>query len=331
MNLLNNEEILLDKWKELIYISSFSSPFQTPEYYALFNSVPGLSAEAFAVEENNSISALVVVTIQKERGWKTFFSRRGIIYGGPVIKDNAYDALEFLLNHVSKRLKSTCIYIESRNFFDYTSYRNIFKKNGFDFMPWLNIKISVKNYDEIIRGISNSRLRQIRKALKNGVEIKEAENENDIILFFELLKKIYKKKIGKPLLPREFFIQFYKRNIGKYLLVIYRNIIIGGIMCAILSQKALYEFYVCGLDDEYKEQYPSVIATWAGIEYAHNNGMEVFDFMGAGNPYENYGVRDFKKRFGGEIVEYGRFIKINNSFLYKIGEFGLNIIKNFKF
>jgi len=59
--------------------------------------------------------------------------------------------------------------------------------------------------------------------------------------------------------------------------------------------------------------------------------MEVFDFMGAGNPYENYGVRDFKKRFGGEIVEYGRFIKINNSFLYKIGEFGLNIIKNLKF
>ena len=96
-------------------------------------------------------------------------------------------------------------------------------------------------------------------------------------------------------------------------------------MCPILEGKTVYEFYICGLDDEYKEQYPSAMATWAAIEYAYQNNIIVLDFMGAGKPDEQYGVREFKARFGGELVEYGRFIKINNHFLYKLGKFGLKL------
>ena len=48
--------------------------------------------------------------------------------------------------------------------------------------------------------------------------------------------------------------------------------------------------------------------------------------MGAGSPDENYGVRDFKARFGGELVEYGRFKKILNPILYEAGKIGLKFI-----
>jgi lipid II:glycine glycyltransferase (peptidoglycan interpeptide bridge formation enzyme) len=96
-------------------------------------------------------------------------------------------------------------------------------------------------------------------------------------------------------------------------------------MCPILEGRAIYELYICGLDDEYKEQYPSVMATWAAMEYATQNNIPIFDFMGAGKPDERYGVREFKARFGGELVEYGRFIKINQPVLYKLGKFGLKL------
>jgi len=84
------------------------------------------------------------------------------------------------------------------------------------------------------------------------------------------------------------------------------------------------------LDSEYKNQFPSIMATWAAIEYANENNIPLFDFMGAGNPNEAYGVREFKSRFGGEQVEHGRYLNILNPFLYKIGEIGLNVLSKLK-
>jgi len=98
-------------------------------------------------------------------------------------------------------------------------------------------------------------------------------------------------------------------------------------MCPILAGRVVYEFYVCGLDDEYSEMYPSVMATWSAMEYAVKNSIPLFDFMGAGKPDEHYGVRDFKARFGGEPVEFGRFLKIRKPLLYQIGKRGLKIMK----
>ena len=100
-------------------------------------------------------------------------------------------------------------------------------------------------------------------------------------------------------------------------------------MCPVLPGRSLYEFYVCGLDDEYREQHPSIMATWASIEFALENNIPVFDFMGAGQPEKEYGVREFKARFGGQEVEYGRFLKIQNPFLFPIGKLGLKIMSYF--
>lgn len=114
-------------------------------------------------------------------------------------------------------------------------------------------------------------------------------------------------------------------KIGKYFLVEYNKEIIGGIMCPITPDKAIYEWYVCGLDGQHNGIYPSVLATWAPIDYALKKGLKYFDFMGAGKPDQNYGVREFKSKFGGESVNFGRFERINNRFLYKLGKIGIKL------
>ena len=63
------------------------------------------------------------------------------------------------------------------------------------------------------------------------------------------------------------------------------------------------------------------------IEYAKANGLPLFDFMGAGKPDANYGVRDFKKEFGGEVVEHGRFLCVRKPILYAIGKLGVKWLK----
>jgi len=59
------------------------------------------------------------------------------------------------------------------------------------------------------------------------------------------------------------------------------------------------------------------------IDYAAKNGLKFFDFMGAGASDKDYGVRKFKSQFGGKLVEYGRFLRVYNKFLYSLGKIGL--------
>ena len=163
--------------------------------------------------------------------------------------------------------------------------------------------------------------------------------------FYDILYELYRYRIRKPLPDWSFFENFFKLSIqqlpqapspkhpapiGIIRLILYRDTIIGGILAPVFKDQCIYEWYVCGLDREYKEQYPSVLATWAALEYAIDHKIAHFDFMGVGRPDIPYGVRDFKARFGGKLVNYGRLTRINNKFLYNIAEFGYNILAMFK-
>ena len=330
MRVLMDIEVSKEKWQSFYLSNFFSSPFQSHSFYSFFNSIEGLSANVFACEKNNEIVALCVVTLQKEKGFKGYFSRRAIIYGGPLLSLNNLQAVDTLFEKIKAYYQRKAIYIEIRNYFDFSEYLKVFYRLEFHYLPWLNYQVPTLNLDEIRKNMSSSRLRQVKKAIKNGVIWKEASSIEEVKAFYNILGDLYQNKIKKPLLPESFFLEFYKQNIGKYLLVVYQNIIIGGIMCPVAPAKCIYEYYICGLDNEYKEQYPSVMATWAAMEYAHNNGIPMFDFMGAGNPNEDYGVREFKARFGGNEVNYGRFIYILNPILYNLGKIGLKFLQKIK-
>ena len=98
MKIVCDEEINLEQWELLINNNPLSSPFQSPVYYNIFNSVKGMSANVFGVENNRKLESLVVITIHKDKGLKGYFSRRGIIYGGPLIIESGNNYLEYLLD-----------------------------------------------------------------------------------------------------------------------------------------------------------------------------------------------------------------------------------------
>jgi len=327
LKLLKNNEISVRKWDELLVLSHYASAFQTSSFHKLFSSVSGLGSEAFAVEVSQEIKALCVVTFQKEPGFRSFFSRRAIIYGGPVLISEDESVLTYLLESISKEYKRKAIYTEIRSLHNYNQFNEIFERNGWQNLPYQNFKIDCSDKDRLYQKLGDNRKRQIKKALNSGLKIIEAKGISEINEFYYILKNLYDKKIKKPLLPQNFFIDFFKANLGIFLLIIFKEKVIGGIMCPILEKRCLYEFYVCGLDDEYKAQYPSILATWAAILHANENNIPVFDFMGAGRKDKNYGVRDFKARFGGELQEDSRYLKVNNFLLYKTGQLALNLFK----
>lgn len=343
-------EIDKQQWQLLIKQSPTATWFQTQEAYQFYASHKNeMMPQAIGVEEDGALQGVVVAYITKEScALKQFFTRRAIIIGGPLLaEDISNEALAALLMAIRRygdtakgkkysnaatnastpyALHSTPIYIETRNFHDYSRWRHVFEQCGFAYQPHLNFHVDC-SVENILTQMSESRRRQIKKAIKSGVEIAEAQCIDEITAFYKILSDLYQDKVKTPLFPFEFFTRFHSMGFGKYLLVKYNEKVIGGIMCPILNKNTIYEWFVCGLDEEYKNQYPSVMATYAAIEYANTHGIAKFDFMGAGKPNEAYGVRDFKARFGGEQVEHGRYMHICKPLLYNIGKLGVKLLK----
>ena len=356
IKLLTYPDIDPQQWQALIDRSPYATWFQTKEAYEFY---AALSSElipfAFGIEEcrgdeamrqlgdkdGDRLVGVIVGYITRERNAiKQFFTRRAIIIGGPVIDEDATtEEITALLNAVKKLQRSDLqpkgrttatrstglspIYIETRNFHDYSKWKSVFGTNGFAYQPHYDIHVHCNAQHQM----SEQRIRQVKKALKNGATICEAQSEQEIRDWYRILSRLYRTKVRTPLFSEEFFLRFYRENRGIYILVKFQGKVIGGMMCPILNNKAIYEWYVCGLDEEYRELYPSVMATYAAIEYAKAKGLLLFDFMGAGKPDIPYGVRDFKMEFGGELVEHGRFLCVRKPLLYKIGEFGVSLLK----
>lgn len=314
-----------EAWQQLLDASLVATWFQTEEAYRFFVSLPEMMTPfVFAVENEGVLRGLVVGYVTKDTNpLKRFFSRRAIIYGGPLLADDITDEeLTALLHAVSASLKKQAIYIETRNFCDYSCWREIFVQCGWEYMPHYDIHVDCADRDAMFNRLSKSKRQQIRKAQKNGIEVMEAAELQDIQAFYVLLQQLYRRKVHRPLFPLIFFTTFVLQKQGVLLLVKQQGKIIGGTLCAVLHpQGVMYEWYAVG---------PAIVK-WATMEYAYAKGIAMLDLMGAGEPGIPYSVRDFKLEFGGELKEYGRYRYISNHGIYKYGETAIMLFHKWLF
>lgn len=324
-------EINITQWKELVSNSPNATFFQTPECYRFFASLSFMEAFVYGISENDRLVGIICgYIISNGNIIKQFFSRRAIVPGGVMVSsDISNDAISVLFTKVIQELSKKAIYIEMRNYVDYSLYKNTIENTGFKYLPHLNFHVSTTNIESANAKLSSSKRRQIKQTLRADATIVKAKNTKDVHEFYTILLELYSERVKMPLFPLEFFEKLIKLPEADILLIKLENKVIGGICCVFLDHRTVSEWFVCGDDARvHRNVYPSVLATWAGIEYAAQNGFQKFDFMGAGKPDQDYGVREFKSKFGGELVEYGRFLYLCNPKLYKLGKYIVSKIKS---
>ncbi len=254
--------------------------------------------------------------------------KRSLIIGGPLLPQKGAKVFQGLMQTYTSFVKRRAIYSEIRNIHNWSHFVDEFRESGFKYEPHLNYFVPLKNED---LSLSKSKIRQVKKSLEQGAHIIENPDLEQVRRFYNLLRNVYTKRIKKPMPSWSFFEAFFQlqkeANIGKYLLIGYRDEIIGGIMLPVYNGKTVYEWYVAGDDKQYKKLYPSVLATWAGLNFAKENNYSSFDFMGAGFPNIPYGVREFKSKFGGQLVNYGRFRKIHYKSVYYLAQAFISLRK----
>lgn len=313
--------------------------FQSPIFFDLAREIKFYSPYLFMVrdDQNRITASLLALLIQESSGVKGVLSRRVVIYGSPVFyRDcNKETVISLLLEDVNKELAKRSVFTQIRSFYDLSEYKAVFQKKKYAFQERLNLLLDTRDKDTLWKQMSESRRRQIRKSREAGSGKREAGSLDEVEVLYKMLYKLYKYKVHKPLPDWSFFKYFYEKihgtAWGKIFVVWYKDDIVGGIFSPITPGKTVYELYICGMDKEYQKYgiYPSVMATWASIEYALNSNIPQFDFMGVGLPNRPYGVREFKRRFGGEMVNYGRYTRINNKLLFKVAEVGYNVLSLF--
>ena len=302
--------------------SPYATWFQTREAYLFYaEQSRTMRPFVFAVEQDHTLCGLVAGYItHSPNPVRQFFTRRAIIIGGALLSDSiSTDALSLLLTATRDTLSKQAIYIEFRNLHDYSPYKDIFTAQGFDYVPHLNFQVDCTDRSTVLSRMKSNRRRQIRKGLANGAYITAAQTDADITAWYRILHNLYINKVKTPLPDLSFFLSLYRTRHAVFLLVKYHDTVIGGIACPIFDHRTIYEWYICGLDKEYRHLYPSVLATYAAIDYAATHSISTFDFMGAGTPDTPYGVRTFKSRFGGNEVSHGRFLHIACPTLYRLG------------
>ena len=334
------------QWQALVEQSPYATWFQTPEAYEFYAAVGGeLIPFAFGVEEYEGdeamrrsgdeakgrlVGVIVGYTTKEKNPIKQLLTCRAIIIGGPLLAEDISDeALAALLKAI-RRLGDKAIYVETRNFHDYSKWRNLFEANGFAYQPHLNFHVDTSSVEVVDKNLGKSRKRDIRTTIREGVTPVMQPTIEQVREYYQILHTLYTTKVKTPLFSWHFFEQLYHTEHARFILTEYQGRIIGGTVCVELPNRTLYEWFACGEDGVYNHIYPSCYATYLGIQYAAESGCQIFDMMGAGKPDEAYGVRDFKAKFGGELVEHGRFLCIRKPLLYWIGKMGVKWLKRSK-
>lgn len=283
------------------------TPLLTPYYY-------------IAYEEKQIIGSLLVFT----QAQYSFFplnilSARNIIWGEPVVLNNNPEIHNGLYDAYLKD-KPLSIYTQVRNLCDQSLHKPSLQQLGFVYEDHLNILVDLqKTQDELWKDVDTKRRNEIRRAIREGTIFEADTSLVTLYKCYNILVEVYQRaKLPLPQLSHfEALLQENSENEGlKIFVALYEEKVIGCMFCLACGD-TLFDYYAGAYSIFYKK-YPNDLIPWEVFKWAKENGFKHFDFGGAGKPDVPYGVRDYKKKFGGVLVNYGRFEKIHFPLLYSM-------------
>jgi len=307
---------LLSQYSDFVFNHPNGNVFQTIEMYNVYrhskNHEPVL---VIATNTCNDITGVLLAVIQTEHnGFLGSFTARSIIWGGPLVKDNDLEVLDYILKEYNRLIKNKVIYTQFRNLWEWSfSEHNVFKSNGFLPIDHLDI-IHDLSYDSdiILMNMNQGRRKNIKRAIKQNVIFEEISNREEFLSSLHLIVSTY-NRIKLPLPDKTFFCEVYNELQHKGMLKIFKVSFLNkmiGVRFVLCYKSLIYDWYA-GASESDLDKYPNDLLPYKVMEWGHVNGYKFFDFGGAGKPNKAYGVRDYKLKFGGTLVNYGRYEAIH--------------------
>jgi serine/alanine adding enzyme len=326
------KKIQKQQWSDFVFSHPDGNIFQTLEMVELHNKEANSIVVACFDEVENIVGILVALILREYENFLGNLSARAIVWGGPLILENGNEITTLILAEFDKICNKKVIYSQFRNLWNVEKVSSAFYNSGYSFEEHLDIISDLTLSEQILykKIVPNGR-NKISKAIRAGTIVKPIVNKDSLKDIYSILDEVY-KKIKLPLPHIKYFesawdIMFhlgYLKCFGAY-----NNNILIGVRIELIYKKTIYDWYAGGLT-YHLDKFPNDILPWEIIKWGSENGFDKFDFGGAGKPNIPYGVRDFKMKYGGTLVNYGRFEKVHKPFLMSIARVGFKFWKLLK-
>jgi lipid II:glycine glycyltransferase (peptidoglycan interpeptide bridge formation enzyme) len=225
------------------------------------------------------------------------------------------------------------LFTELRNISDKSPFQPILENAGFSYEKHINYLINLDcSKKELMERLGKRTRKHIRRALKKDqMVVEEATNEGQIKICYDLIEKTYRRAgvfLADYSLFEAAFRILYPKGMIRFILVRIDNTYAASSV-ELLFKDTMYGWF-SGLDRTFQRYNPNERLMWHILEWGIDNGYKIYDFGGAGDPDEEYGVRDFKAKFKGDLVSYGRNIYIHTPILLGLSKLGYKVYQKFK-
>ena len=296
--------------------------FHSKELFLIYEATPGYTPLLIVATENGKPMARLLAAIRKAKRWLpsslvkhcvVYSEGEGLDESLSTNKEKAEEVFGEMLEHLTQEATRTCFLIEFRNLNNSMFGYRFFRNNNYFPVNWLRVRNSLHGMKNVEDRFSPSRIRQIKKGLKNGAKVEEAHTVEEIRDFSRMLHKVYSSRIRRYFF-RHMNSMLIRGKQAKIFIVKYKEKIIGGAVC-IYSEESAFLWFSGGMRKTYALQYPGILAVWKALEDAHQRGFRHMEFMDVGLPFRKHGYRDFVLRFGGKQSSTRRWFRVSWTWL----------------
>lgn len=327
-------ELSETKWNEFVIGNPQANIFHSPEMFRVFNNTQGYTSSLWAVEDDLSqILALLLLVEVKLSSLLRVLTTRTVSFGSVLHKEGQETdgALNLLLKTYVQDVEQPPLFTELRNLSDLSSVQPVLQDCGFEYEEHLNYLVDISQpADVVFQSIGRRTRKNIRRGLnQNKVVVEQVKEREQVTLCINLIRETYQKaKI--PLAHSSLFERAFEILSPKDMIRVTMASIDGqpaATSFELLFKDVVYGWYG-GLDRRFSAYIPNELLMWDILKWGAESGYRVYDFGGAGKPDEEYGVRDFKAKFGGNLVAYGRNCYIHRPGLLNLSKIGFWFYQN---
>lgn len=321
-------------WRDFVDRHPQGNIFHTPEMFEVFARARGHQPSLWATVDGGGypLALLLPVQVTLMGGLLRRFTTRAVAYGsvlcGPGPEGER--ALDLLLQAYKHEAKGIPLFTELRNLADLSGLQAVLNANGFAYEDHLNFLIDLaRSPEKIMQDIGSRTRKNLRRGLRRGeVDITEADRREQVAVCCELLNRTYavaEVPLADSSLFEAAFDVLHPRGMVKILLAQVDDAYAAGSL-ELIYKHTIYGWYG-GLDRKYGRYVPNELLAWYILRWGAENGYHVYDFGGAGKPDEEYGVRDFKAKFGGQLVNFGRNTCVHAPLALAVSRIGYRVYR----
>jgi len=321
-------------WRQFVLGNDRGCIFQTPEMievYRRHGTLQPVTLVALEKARGMICGGLVGIISVEKPGLLSTLSTRAIIEGGPLFRSDkaGREAVPMLMQAYDEYTKDKALFSEVWNLFDTCDDKELWTGIGYEWRDHLNFLIDLdRPVEDIWASFSSSRRKNLRRSERSGVTVFEITGAEELGVFYELLQETY-NRVKVPLVSKMFFDTAFEvlvpKQMAHFFLARHEGEVIGA--RAVLTYKDLVYDWYAGARSEARKLCPDETLVWHILQWAVEKGYKWFNFGGAGKPDEEYGPREFKRRFGGRLVNFGRFRKVYSPVKMRIAETGFALYK----